>query len=400
MEWQKASKTEDATLIPFNWIHIHYYEALNTLFRLENSLRVFVYIVLKNHLFDNWSTINITSDDANQGSMASIAKGRRNQARDFGYLCYDINCPVMYLTSGELIRIITDDGYWSKYFNSYFPASKQMVKNKLDEIGVIRNSLAHFRPLKPDDVEVIKNNANHALSEVDHFLEQLGRCFYVVPTNTQDDWYLSLSPLTTESCKLTLKQCQTQTWMNLQFDYNCKIIATRFSSLTYGLFTILNIITPSILKQYGNITKYATCLTEEVASNDNYTPRKPSFSKSFSMLFTRDVIRDHYQDIRNDIELMLNTIDKETELISSDNLATGYRSVLGYERNQQWKKQDYTFIAVSIQLELVRCVHSTSICAMANGKISMTRCEYSLTVGRSQTTVMAIMSHQKGINTS
>lgn len=252
-----------------------------------------------------------------------IAKSRRNQARDFGYLCYDINCPVMYLTSGELIRIITDDDYWRKYFNSYFPASKQMVKNKLDEIGVIRNSLAHFRPLKPDDVEVIKNNANHALSQVDHFLEQLGRCFYIVPTNTQEDWYLSLSPLTTESCKLTLKQCQTQAWINLQFDYHCKVVTTRVSSPTYALYTILNIITPSILKQYANITKYATCLTEEAASNDTYTPRKPSFSKSFSMLFSRDVIRDHYQDIRNDVELMLNTIGKETELISSDNLATG-----------------------------------------------------------------------------
>ena len=210
MQWDHASKNDDATLIPYNWIHIHYYDALNTLFRLENSLRVFVYVVLKNRLFDKWSTINVTSDDANPTTIGAIAKGRRNQARDYGYLGYDINCPVMYLTSGELIRIITDDSYWN-YFNSYFPASKQIIRHKLDEIGVIRNSLAHFRPLRSDDVEVIKNNANHALSEVDHFLEELGSCYAIVPTNTQEDWYLHLSNLSSESCKLKLTQCRDQT---------------------------------------------------------------------------------------------------------------------------------------------------------------------------------------------
>lgn len=73
MKWEQASKKDDATMIPYSWINIHYYETLNTLFRLENSLRIFVYIVLKNHLFDKWSTINITSDDANQGTMAAYS---------------------------------------------------------------------------------------------------------------------------------------------------------------------------------------------------------------------------------------------------------------------------------------------------------------------------------------
>jgi hypothetical protein len=323
MEWDQASKQEDATLIPYSWIHIHYYEALNTLFRIENSLRIFVYIVLKNHLFDKWSTISVTSDDANPGTIATIAQRRRNQAKDFGYLSYDINCPVMYLTSGELIRIITDHNYWN-YFKPYFPASKQIVKHKLDEIGVIRNSLAQFRPLKPDDVEVIKNNANHALSLVDYFFEELAYCSTIVPTNTQEQWYSSLSPLTTEWCELTLRQDRSQAWVNLQFDYHCKVIATRKFLINSFSHRILNIVTPSILEQYANITKYATCLTEEPASKEqNYTPENPSISKSFSILFTRDVMRDHFQDIKNDVELLLTTIRDETELISNDNLARG-----------------------------------------------------------------------------
>lgn len=323
MKWDRASQEGGATTIPDYWIRIHYYEALNTLFRIENSLRIFVYIVLKNRLFDKWFTIHITSDDANPGTIATIAQRRRNQAQDFGYLGYDINCPVMYLTSGELIRIITHQNYWN-YFRPCFPASKQIVKHKLDEIGVIRNSLAHFRPLKTDDVEVIKNNANHALSGVDDFLEELGSCFNIVPTNTQEDWYSSLIPLTTELCELTLRQCESQSWVNFRFNYPCKVIETRQFSTNFVGHRILNIITPSILEYYPNITKYATCLTDDPLSRDTpYVPEKPSFSKHFSILFSRDVLTEHYQDVKNDLELFFDTIRKETELISNDDRARG-----------------------------------------------------------------------------
>jgi len=324
MEWKQASKQDDAISIPDSWIHIHYYEALNTLFRLENSLRIFVYIVLKNNFFDKWCDINITSDDAEQATIETIAKKRKNQAQDFGYLGYIINCPMMYLTSGELIRIIMDDNYW-KYFKPYFPASKQIIKNKLDEIGIIRNSLAHFRPLKLDDVEVIKHNAKHALSGVNHFLEELGSCFNTVPTNTQDSWYLSLNALSNELCNLKLTQCKDGTWVELGFKYHSKVISsvTFAPERKYYSHQILNLITPSMLEYYGNITKYCTCLTEGPADADAYNPQKPSLYKLFSILFNRDVLSDHYQDIKNDIELLLSDMKAETDLIVSDNLARG-----------------------------------------------------------------------------
>ncbi|OBU22867.1 hypothetical protein AYY22_07830 [Photobacterium kishitanii] len=48
MDWKKAEVTENESLvIPKRWLHLHYYEALNILFRFENSLRVFVYVILK-----------------------------------------------------------------------------------------------------------------------------------------------------------------------------------------------------------------------------------------------------------------------------------------------------------------------------------------------------------------
>ncbi len=343
MEWTAFKKQEEMTVIPKSWIHIHYYDALNTLFRIENSLRVFVFMVLKNEFFDKWCDITITSDDAATTTIAAIAKKRKNQAQDFGYLGYGISCPMMHLTSGELIRIITNDSYW-EYFKPYFPASKQVIKHKLDEIGVIRNSLAHFRPLKSDDIELIKQNANHALSGVNSYLLQLGLCFNTVPTNTQDDWYLSLSTLGTELCLPQLRQCEEEIWVCLTFTYKAKILSTVKITQDYIRHSILNLITPSILENYTSITKYSTCLTERVASAGTYNPENPSFSKPFSIYFNREVIKEHYDDIKKDVESLLHIITEETELISNDNLARGklisvaqvYASLKEGEKRKWW----------------------------------------------------------------
>jgi hypothetical protein len=47
MDWHQAKQVNEAVQIPDRWLHLHYYEALNILFRFENALRVFVYVILK-----------------------------------------------------------------------------------------------------------------------------------------------------------------------------------------------------------------------------------------------------------------------------------------------------------------------------------------------------------------
>ena len=48
MDWQKSSSSEDGTVVvPRSWLFTHYYDALNVLFRIENALRLFTYVVLK-----------------------------------------------------------------------------------------------------------------------------------------------------------------------------------------------------------------------------------------------------------------------------------------------------------------------------------------------------------------
>ncbi len=262
MKWKQATvnKEKNTTIIPNRWIRLHYYEALNALFRIENSLRIFVYVVLKNELLDKWHDINIVSDDSEQSTIRSIARKRFTQTQDFGYLGYPINSPLMYLTSGELIRIINDESYW-KYFSKFFPASKQVIKNKLDEIGTIRNSLAHFRPIKPDDVETIKQNANHTLTLVEDCLHQMTSCYNIVPTNNKEEWYLSLNTLGNELCTIRLYQSDDENWIKLNLVCKSKILQIRPMKNHYT-YRILKLVSPKILTNFNELAKCTTFLND------------------------------------------------------------------------------------------------------------------------------------------
>lgn len=71
MDWKKVEKNDDDLIkIPERWLHLYYYEALNILFRFENSLRVFVYVVLKNELKNKWQEAALSGG----GSIQSETK--------------------------------------------------------------------------------------------------------------------------------------------------------------------------------------------------------------------------------------------------------------------------------------------------------------------------------------
>ena len=104
MEWERATEKKDGSYyVPTTWVYSRYYEAFNLLFRIENALRVFAYVVLKNEYGGKWVDLSVTSDEAGEGSIGSIARRRISQASAFGYLGYSIPCPLMYLTGGVLI---------------------------------------------------------------------------------------------------------------------------------------------------------------------------------------------------------------------------------------------------------------------------------------------------------
>src|SRR6185369_6455169 len=106
MDWKSATPKDDGTVsVPESWLHLHYYEALNILFRTENALRVFVYVVLKNQFKEKWAETALRTADEEQSTIAATAAKRLAQAKGFGYLGYEISSPLMYLNSGELTRI-------------------------------------------------------------------------------------------------------------------------------------------------------------------------------------------------------------------------------------------------------------------------------------------------------
>lgn len=324
MEWIKAILKEDGAIeIPDRWLFLHYYEALTILFRIENALRIFVYVVLKNELQDEWCNLSITSDDSQQGTIKAIAKKRIAQAKSFGYLGYPITCPIMHLTSGELIRLITADPYW-KYFKEYFFGSKEIMKNKLDEIGTIRNSLAHFRPLKQGDVDLVKQNSEHVLLGVEKCISEMITCKNVVPTNTTDPWYKELRTLGTDNCTLSFSQSGDERWIRISITYNCPVLSKRKFLDTLLDYRVLNLISPSIPKKSSLLTKYITYLSEYIP----YTTMDeealiPNYRKTMILVFTKRLLSQHYAEIKDEMEKLLLQISQESDLIKQDNLAKG-----------------------------------------------------------------------------
>ncbi|MCB9420577.1 MAG: hypothetical protein H6667_12280 [Ardenticatenaceae bacterium] len=321
MKWQLIEKKEEGGIkIPSNWLYPHYYEALNALFRIENALRVFVYIVLKNAFKDKWLGINIMSDDAAETTIGKIAKQRMNQTKRFGYLGYLVPCPLMYLTGGELIRLITSDSYW-KYFNAYFPGSKEIINNKLDEISSVRNALAHFRPIKSDDLDLVKQNAKHVMSKIETRLIDIMGCANIVPTNTKDAWYRELKTLGSDHCLFSFHQSDDEVWIRISFEYSCPILHTK-TGRGYRRYRVLNINTPAILHSFSELNSLLIFMYEQVEFPEMIDD-SPKFKKSAEMVFSRAILTTEYKNLKVQLENLLLLIAEETGLIQDDNLARG-----------------------------------------------------------------------------
>lgn len=304
---------------PQTWLFPSYYEATTVLFRLENALRVFFYVVLKNELKEKWADIVITNEEKKQISLDSIAKARISQAQNFGYLGYTISCPMMYLTFGEMIRVIDSEPYW-KLFNKYFLGKKEII-NKLDEIAVVRNALAHFRPLKSDDIESVKQNAKHVFAVIEETLNDLIQSTKIVPTNCSDDWYQELSTLGNETCKVFLQQSRKEEWVRIRLTYECPIVSMHRASESFRVCNVLTLVAPAILRKYPSLRGLATYLSEDVFSTADKDSEQ--LRKSINIVFSRRIMNENHSAVKRDLEELLKLISIETELMQQDNLARG-----------------------------------------------------------------------------
>lgn len=323
MDWKESKNIKDNTYeFPGHWLNLEYYEALNILFRVENTLRVFVYIILKNQFKNKWKDLSITSDDQENSTINGIAKKRLSADRNYAYLGYTITSPLLHLTSGELIKLIISDSYW-KYFKTYFLGSREIIKNKLDEIGNIRNSLAHFRPLKKGDIQVVKQNSNHTLSLIEKAVSGFINCNDIVPTNTEDDWYLNMKKIESPVLKLNFNQSIDEQWIKLNLSFE---LPKLFESLTdYGSYNLktINIKSDNILIKHPKLTELLICCTEKSEYIYTSEPDKSEYRKYIYFTFSREKLSENHEKIVNEISKIINIIESELALIQDDHLARG-----------------------------------------------------------------------------
>ena len=69
--------------------------------------------------------------------------------------------------------------------------------------------------------------------------------------------------------------------------------------------------------------KFITCVSEDVPYVPITPDFLPKFRKNIDLIFSRDIIQKHHEEIKSEIENLLGKIDNEAELIRDDNLAKG-----------------------------------------------------------------------------
>lgn len=358
MEWHSVVKKDDNSLIiPDRWLHLHYFEALNILFRTENSLRVFVYVVLKNLSQDKWDETMVQVSEDKQLSITSIASSKISKQNDMGYLGYPIKSPLMYMNSGELTRLITSASLW-EHFKKYFKASQTIIKTKFDEISVVRNSLAHFRPIKIDDIELIKQNVKHTFLAIEDCLNEINTITNVVPSNTAQAWYKTLSKLSLDPCSVQLYQSKSEEWIRIELVYDCPMIEVKKLWEGYLSFKVLNLLSPSVvkLKDFYSLKKFCTYVTEFIPYISMENDKLPSFRKQTSLIFSKAIISEHYEEIENNLENLLKKIKEESDLIKEDNLARGElveaaRATARYTKDKKDEKSGWW----SVEAEGLKC---------------------------------------------
>lgn len=324
MRWMTAELKEGTTLkLPDGWLPPEYYDALNVLFRVENALRVFVYMVLKNAHGGSWTTLQLSSDDSNAGTIGSIAKQREEQDRKYGYLGMGVTSPLMYLTSGELIRLMLSDNEW-RHFADYFVASRELIRTKLEEIGNVRNALAHFRPLTVDDVQLVKSNARHVLVEIERTIEAILSPTHVVPTNTTAAWYQTLTATSTAPLGKTIRQSADEKWVALWLSFECACVRPSIDSETVMNPGLLHLHSSAMLREFPDLRKYVTCVSE--SSPTQYGgpgPNDLKFRKHVILTFGKNLLEAEHRGVSEVLAAICERVAEESALVMQDELARG-----------------------------------------------------------------------------
>lgn len=319
MQWTNFPSEEYTISIPRNWLRYEYFEAFTILFRFENVLRIFVYTVLKKHKGKDWLLTSVDFEDKTAGTIQSISKKQISLEKNMGYISYPINSPIMQLTAGQLNAIIFSKANWP-IFNEYFPGKKDIIENKFHEIIEVRNALAHFRPIKKSDVQIVKQNMDHVLLNVEGYLENMTSITTIVPTNNNQDWYKLLNTLNTRFCSIQSFYSEKEDWTRIAITYDSPIVDMKILP-ELQIYNVLTLNTSNILNDFDQLCSHCIYVTESVDAK--YDPFDSlSAKKSINFIFNSKSLLGNVPFINSMVELFGN-IARETESLINEPTAQG-----------------------------------------------------------------------------
>jgi hypothetical protein len=182
--------------------------------------------------------------------------------------------------------------------------------------------LAHFRPIKKGDIELIKQNSNHTLSEIEKTIKDFISCPDIVPTNTEDNWYRELITIGTQECKISFKQSKKEEWIKLILTFTPPILKKTDSYFGFNLKT-MNIKVAQLLNKYTSLTNQTICVNEYIPGLYSKNAESIQIYKEIRFTFSRKNIEKNYNEIKIQLEDIVLQISNEVELIKNDNLARG-----------------------------------------------------------------------------
>jgi len=305
-----------AIVPPDTWLPMHYIEAYNILFRIENALRVFVYLVLKIHFAEEWHKVSVVGDGQEKDSISSRTKRLVAQNEKYAYLGHERACHLLLLSLGELVEIMTADTCW-RFFARFFHSNRQATLVKFYEIIMIRNALAHFRAINEGDLVTLRKNSEHLLSPVADFLNGTINIVEPVPRCDATTWLKDLQELKSPVCVTSWRQSPGADWSAFVIEWTFPVVGSPNEAWDHG-YSVIRLDTPTVLREAPLLRALVSFSYESFDWPLEFDAEKmPVFKKEAFFVFHREVLQQNASDVQGGLKTVLDAVTEDTNLLAT-----------------------------------------------------------------------------------
>lgn len=160
-----------------------------------------------------------------------------------------------------------------------------------------------------------------------------------MPTNTQDEWYKSISTLGTEQTSTTPYYSENEEWVCVLLKCSSPILEKQQYGETLFTYSHAKINTPNILAEREELSKYVTYASENVNYPTLIDKMDMKIEKDIRLVFSKNILLEHHETISRELKEVLATINDECELLLQDNLARG-KMVESVKTMAWWTKSE------------------------------------------------------------